>query len=65
MASGAWLSWLVRTMLLVTWLVTMVRGNPVGPWLHLLLVVALGSIAVGTASGRGAGATSPHPTASE
>jgi hypothetical protein len=64
MVSGSWLSWLVRAMLLVTWLVAMVRGNPVGPWIHLLLVVALGSIAVGTASGRSA-PTSPHPTANE
>jgi len=38
------ISWLGRALLLALWLVGMVRGNPLGPWLHVLLVAALLSI---------------------
>jgi hypothetical protein len=38
-------SWLVRALSLALWLVAMVAGNPLGPWIHVLLVAALASIA--------------------
>jgi hypothetical protein len=55
--------WLVRALLLALWLVGMVYGTAAGPWIHLLLLVAMGSIAM-AAPARGGGPTSPHPTAS-
>jgi hypothetical protein len=38
-------SWLARALLLALWLVGMVEGNPWGPWIHVLLAVALVSLA--------------------
>ncbi len=38
-------SWLARALLLALWLWAMIEGNPLGPWIHVLLGVALVSLA--------------------
>jgi len=38
--------WLVSALLLVVWLWAMVTAQPFGPWIHILLILALISICV-------------------
>jgi hypothetical protein len=41
--------WVVSALLLVLWLLGMLSGYTVGSWIHLLLVLAIVSVAVSLA----------------